>query len=73
MFVNTIQRPRILRKNIDQPSKRNPPPFSRFYSNPELGHVLVHSVDQTHAVNPNRSLRFERYAIQIYVNLMYAV
>ena len=61
-------------KEKHRPTKQTePPPFSRLYSNPELGHVLVHSVDQTHAVKPNKSLRFERYAIQIYVNLMYAV
>ena len=48
ILVNTIQCPPTLKNNIYHSSKRGPPPFFHSYTNPVLGHGLIHSVDKTH-------------------------
>ena len=50
IFVNTIQYPRTLKKNIYHSNKRGTPPYFHPDTNPLIGHTLVHSVDKTHVL-----------------------
>ena len=50
ILVNTMQYPCTLKSNIYHSNKRGPPPFFYLVTNPVLGHVLIHSVDKTHAL-----------------------
>ena len=47
-FVDTIQYPHTVKNNIYHSKKLGPPPFFHSDTNPQLGQVLVHSVDKTH-------------------------
>ena len=45
-----IQHPRILKNNIDHLSKQGPPAFFHLDTSSVLSDVLVHSVENTHAL-----------------------
>ena len=51
IFVNTIQYPRTLKKNIYHLNKRGPPLFFHLDTSPVIGHALVYSVDKTHVLD----------------------
>ena len=50
IFVNTVQYQHTLKNNIYHSNKQVPLPFFHSDTNPALGHVLVHSIDKTHAL-----------------------
>ena len=50
IFVNTVQYQHTLKNNIYHSNKQVSLPFFHSDTNPALGHVLVHSVDKTHAL-----------------------
>ena len=87
IFVNTIQYPRTLKKNIYHSSKWGPSLFLYLDTNPVTGHALVNSVGKTHVLvvtvdliwllflfvaTPGKSVRFTRF-IRSYVNRLVVV